>query len=67
MPHKSGRKNYSSTPGHKNPSSDIGYPKGKVGGYRAPVDTTGMSPEEKETFFPKKPAKKPAPPKKKRG
>lgn len=68
MPHKSGRTNYKSTMKHPNPSSQEGFPKGKVGGYRAPVDTTGMTPEEKETFFPKpKPPKPPAKPPKKRG
>jgi len=34
-----------------------GYPSGKVGGYRAPVDTTGMDEAMKETmgFMKKKP------------
>jgi len=30
------------------------YPNAKVGNYRAPIDTTGMAPEDKEFFFPKK-------------
>lgn len=37
------------------------YPRGRVGGYGAPVDTTGMTPEEKETFGVTPP--KPTPPK----
>jgi hypothetical protein len=48
-------------PKKKSGSSDKGYPSGKVGNYRAPVDTTGMSESDKETFGfgkKKKPAKK---------
>lgn len=45
----------------KNPSSDKGYPRGKVGGYGAPVDTTGMSQSDKESFgFGSKTAPRPA-------
>ena len=45
------------------------YPSGRVGNYRAPVDTVGMSDEEKATFGfppPKPPKKKPPPPKPKK-
>jgi len=32
------------------PKPKIKYPRAKVGNFQAPIDTTGMSPEEKEVF-----------------
>ena len=60
MPHTTGKGNYRSTAAHPKPK--IKYPKAHVGGTMgksAPIDTTGMTAEEKEAFGIGKPSDQP--------